>query len=136
MPIDGPPAIRCATPANHPLAILSELIIVGQFLSPSNLPQTNQPEPLSNSSKRQVWIATMVNEFGTIPVHSSVDGPIGVKLREIVEALTPAVGSLEKPFPGLAPGDPFARIFNHSAAPWDLSTGKHTQAMNSGASHM
>jgi hypothetical protein len=126
MPIDGPSAIRCATPANHPLAILSELIIVGQFFSPSNLPQTNQPQPLSNPSKRQVWIATMIDQFGSIAVHSSVDRPIGVKLSQIVEFWTPAVGPFEKPPPGLASGDSFAGIFDYSAASWDLSTGKHT----------
>jgi hypothetical protein len=67
--IDGTPALRRSAVASHPVALLRELVIVSQFLSCSDLSQTEQQQVPFESPQNRVRAAAVVDQFGPASSH-------------------------------------------------------------------
>jgi hypothetical protein len=118
--------------ATYPLPVLSEVIVVPQLFAGSNLPQADQPQPFSNRPKHEVWLATVIDQFGSVTACGAVDRPVRIKPSKVVQTPASAGGSLQKATSGFSPGDSFSRIFNDFASRRDILGRKYAQPVNSG----
>jgi hypothetical protein len=80
--------------ATYPLPVLGKMIVVPQLFAGSNLPQADQPQPFPDRPKHEIWLATVIDQFGSITPHRTVNGPVGIKPSQVVQTPASAGGAL------------------------------------------
>ncbi len=118
--------------ATHPLAVLGKMVVVRQLFAGSNLPQADQPQSFPDRPKRQVGLATVIDQFGPVSARRAVNRPVGIEPSQVVQTPASAGGSLQKATSGFPPRDSFSCIFNNFASRRNILGRENAQPVNSG----
>jgi len=75
----------------HALAVLREVVVVAKLFARANPPKADQPQTLPDYAKRQVGVAAVIDQFGPVSAHCTVDRPIRIDASQIVQAPAAAI---------------------------------------------
>jgi hypothetical protein len=111
-------------------------MVVAQFFAGTDLPQADQPQPRSDRPKRQVGVATVIDQFGPVTARGTVNRPVGIEPSQVVQASASPWRPFQKAPSRFPSGDSFSRILNDFASRRDILCRKHTEPVNSRAANV
>jgi hypothetical protein len=91
-------------------------VINGKLFPRPDFFEAVQEDLSANFAHRQIWIATVIDQFGAAPAHCSINLPAPIQANSVNPPRLPRPEHLDSAAQGFALIDPLARVLNHSFA--------------------
>ena len=99
-------------------------------------PATEIENMASDSARKEVGIATVVNQLSPTAADGAVYAPVTVQVEDTKSAGPAEAADLRETLVRLPGGKSLASIFNDLAAPWDIFGGEHSRPVNPRGAHL